>query len=246
MRAGHCSVRLRLPFQVWTQVACRSQGPQVHVGAQAGQVRGLRTSGSCSSLLRQVARCPLRLIVSSLQVRQCHAPGPVVSGPFRGESAGLDPGCVPVSVIDECEGPFCQRKAGTVLQSGQVEAPGAHRSMQRQAQVALSGSHPVCVPQPRTSGACRCPGRSGESAEGKLQLQQSFVSGCIVPAVVNQHSSQVCQCHAPVPVVSGPLLGEPAGLDPGYVAVSGAACKCQGSFCQFQAGKVHMPGQVEV
>ena len=74
--------RLRLPFQVWTQVACRSQGLQVHVGAPAGQVRGR---------------------------------------------------------------PRCT-------------------SMQRQAQVALSGSHPVCVPQPRTSGACRCPGRSGESA----------------------------------------------------------------------------------
>ena len=55
VHTGHSSIRLRLPCQVWTQVACRSPGPQLHVGAQAGQVAVQKGNGSCSIQVHQVA-----------------------------------------------------------------------------------------------------------------------------------------------------------------------------------------------
>ena len=173
------------------------------------------------------------------QVCVCHAPVAAVSGQVPEVHSGVVPGCVSVPEIeDECQAPVCQFEAGKVMLPGLVEDPGARRSLQCQAQVALSGLASGCVPQSRASGAGGCPSRSGERAEDMWQLQQSFTSGCTVPSAFEcERSLQVRQCHAPGPVVSGPFRGESAGLDPGCVPVSEGE-ECQGPFCQRKAGKV--------
>ena len=129
----------------------------------------------------------------SLQVGQCFAPVPAVSGPLLGEPAGPD--------------------AGSSCQPGQVEVSGAHMPFQYQAQVAQSGLDSSCVPLSRSPGADRCPGRSGDSAEDKGQLRLSLVPGGAFSAAVGQEH----RCKSPLGQVHAG-----SSCKPGQVEVSGA------------------------
>ena len=146
--------------------------------------------------------------------------GPGRSGGSAEEKGQLQlsfvPGCAFSAAVGQehrCESPLCQFHAGSSCQSGQVEVSGAHRPLQRQAQVALSGLESSCVPQSRCLGAGRCPGRSGGSAEGKGQLQLSFVPGCALSAACGQeHRCESLRCQ----------FRAGSSCQPGQVEVSGA------------------------